>query len=62
MATAARVTIAEAGEILPVGELDPRTVVTPHLYVDTWCERRERRREGQDRRAAPRGAPTPARW
>ena len=35
MATAARVTIAEAGEIVPVGELDPEDVVTPHLYVDT---------------------------
>src|SRR4029079_1998624 len=34
MATAARVTIAEAGEIVPVGELDPEDVVTPHLYVD----------------------------
>ena len=34
MATAAAVTIAEAGEILPVGELEPESVVTPHLYVD----------------------------
>jgi 3-oxoacid CoA-transferase subunit A/3-oxoadipate CoA-transferase alpha subunit len=34
MATAARVTIAEAGEIVPVGELEPEAVVTPHLYVD----------------------------
>jgi 3-oxoacid CoA-transferase A subunit len=34
MATAARVTIAEAGEIVGVGELDPESVVTPHLYVD----------------------------
>ena len=35
MATAAHVTIAEAGEIVPVGEIDPEDVVTPHLYVDT---------------------------
>ena len=35
MATAARVTIAEAGEIVAVGELDPEDVVTPHLYFDT---------------------------
>ena len=28
-------TIAEAGEIVPVGEIDPEDVVTPHLYVDT---------------------------
>jgi len=34
MATAASVTIAEAGEIVAVGELEPESVVTPHLYVD----------------------------
>ena len=34
MATAAGVTIAEAGEIVEVGELEPESVVTPHLYVD----------------------------
>ena len=40
MATAARVTIAEAGEILDVGELDPESIHTPHLYVDMLVERR----------------------
>lgn len=39
MATAARVTIAEAGEILDVGELDPESIHTPHLYVDLLVER-----------------------
>jgi 3-oxoacid CoA-transferase A subunit len=34
MATAAAVTIAEAGEIVPAGTLEPESVVTPHLYVD----------------------------
>lgn len=34
MATAARVTVAEAGEIVPVGGLDPESIATPHLYVD----------------------------
>jgi 3-oxoacid CoA-transferase A subunit len=34
MATAASVTVAEAGEIVDVGELEPESVVTPHLYVD----------------------------
>ena len=34
MATAARVTVAEVGELVPVGELEPESVVTPHLYVD----------------------------
>ena len=34
MATAARVTIAEVGEIVPSGELEPESIHTPHLYVD----------------------------
>ncbi len=34
MATAARIAIAEAGEVVPVGELEPESIVTPHLYVD----------------------------
>jgi 3-oxoacid CoA-transferase subunit A/3-oxoadipate CoA-transferase alpha subunit len=34
MATAARVTIAEVGEIVPTGKLDPESIHTPHLYVD----------------------------
>ncbi len=34
MATAARVTIAEAGEVVPVGEIEPESVMTQHLYVD----------------------------
>jgi 3-oxoadipate CoA-transferase alpha subunit len=34
MATAARLTIAEAGEVVPVGGIEPESVMTPHLYVD----------------------------
>jgi acyl CoA:acetate/3-ketoacid CoA transferase alpha subunit len=34
MATAATITIAEVAEIVPVGELEPESIVTPHLYVD----------------------------
>ncbi len=34
MATAATVTIAEAGEVVPVGGIEPESVMTPHLYVD----------------------------
>ena len=34
MATAASVTIAEVGEIVPVGGIEPESIVTPHLYVD----------------------------
>ncbi len=33
MATAARITIAEVEEIVPVGELDPDTIHTPSIYV-----------------------------
>jgi 3-oxoacid CoA-transferase A subunit len=39
MATAARVTIAEVGELVPVGELEPESIATPHLYVDVVVER-----------------------
>jgi 3-oxoacid CoA-transferase subunit A/3-oxoadipate CoA-transferase alpha subunit len=39
MATAASVTIAEAGEVLEVGELVPESIHTPHLYVDMLVER-----------------------
>jgi 3-oxoacid CoA-transferase A subunit len=34
MATAADVVIAEVGEVVPVGGLEPESVHTPHLYVD----------------------------
>lgn len=40
MATAATITIAEVGEIVPVGELDPESIATPHLYVDHLVARR----------------------
>jgi 3-oxoacid CoA-transferase A subunit len=39
MATAATITIAEAGEIVPVGELEPESIATPHLYVDYLVRR-----------------------
>lgn len=34
MAAAAETTIAEVGELVSVGELDPEVVVTPGIYVD----------------------------
>ena len=34
MATAATTTIAQVGEIVPTGSLDPEAVVTPSIYVD----------------------------
>jgi 3-oxoacid CoA-transferase A subunit len=39
MASAARLVAAEAGEIVAVGELEPESIVTPHLYVDVLVER-----------------------
>ena len=34
MAPAACVTIAEASEVVPVGGIEPESVMTPHLYID----------------------------
>ena len=34
MATAAKTTIVEVDEIVPVGSLDPETIVTPSIFVD----------------------------
>jgi 3-oxoacid CoA-transferase A subunit len=34
IATAGRIVIAEVGEIVDVGQLDPEAVVTPHVLVD----------------------------
>jgi 3-oxoadipate CoA-transferase, alpha subunit len=34
MATAAKTTIVEVSEVVPLGGLDPETVVTPGIYVD----------------------------
>ena len=34
MATAAATTIAQVGEVVPLGDLDPEAVVTPGIYVD----------------------------
>jgi 3-oxoacid CoA-transferase subunit A len=47
MAAAAAVTIAEVEEIVPVGALDPESVVTPGIYVDLLLrgERYEKRIE-----------------
>jgi 3-oxoacid CoA-transferase A subunit len=39
MATAARLVIAEVGELLPVGSITPEDVHTPHLYVDLLVQR-----------------------
>jgi 3-oxoadipate CoA-transferase alpha subunit len=34
MAAAARLTIVEAQQIVPLGTIDPETVVTPGIFVD----------------------------
>jgi acetate CoA/acetoacetate CoA-transferase alpha subunit len=38
MASAAKVTIVEAGELVEIGELDPNTVITPGIFVDYIVE------------------------
>jgi 3-oxoadipate CoA-transferase alpha subunit len=38
MAMAARVTIVEVDRLVPVGELDPEVIVTPHIYVHRIVE------------------------
>ena len=40
MAMAAKYTIVEADEVVPVGSLDPESVITPHIYVDAVIDRR----------------------
>jgi 3-oxoadipate CoA-transferase alpha subunit len=34
MATAASTVVAQVAEIVPIGALDPETVITPSIYVD----------------------------
>jgi acyl CoA:acetate/3-ketoacid CoA transferase alpha subunit len=34
MATAAKIVIVEVDEIVPVGSLDPETIITPSVFVD----------------------------
>jgi 3-oxoadipate CoA-transferase alpha subunit len=38
MATAARTTIVEVDELVPVGQLDPEVIITPHIYVQRIVE------------------------
>lgn len=38
MAMAAKVTIVEVDRLVPVGELDPEVIVTPHIYVTRIVE------------------------
>jgi acyl CoA:acetate/3-ketoacid CoA transferase alpha subunit len=40
MATAATITVAEAGEIVRLGELEPESIATPHLYVEHLVARK----------------------
>jgi 3-oxoadipate CoA-transferase alpha subunit len=40
MATAAETTIVEVDEVVPVGALDPETIVTPSVFVDRIVEAR----------------------
>jgi len=38
MATAAKVTIVEVDHLVPLGQLDPEVIITPHIYVDRIVE------------------------
>lgn len=40
MAMAAKTTIVEVDEIVPVGQLDPEAIITPHVYVHRIVEAR----------------------
>ena len=40
MATAADITIAEAGEIVDAGMLEPESIATPHVYIDYLVAKR----------------------
>jgi len=43
MATAATTTVVQVDEIVPLGSLDPETVVTPGIFVDRVVALGERR-------------------
>jgi 3-oxoadipate CoA-transferase alpha subunit len=45
MATAGKVTIVQAGEILPLGGIDPECVVTPGIFIHGVVEVREPQQE-----------------
>ena len=58
MAAAADYVVAEVEEVVPVGELDPEQVVTPHLYVDAVVLAPRRFRAAQQ--ATPQAGMAPA--
>ena len=39
MAAAAKITIAEVDDVVPLGHLDPELIATPGLYVDRVVKR-----------------------
>ncbi|MEA5454738.1 CoA transferase subunit A [Sinomonas sp. JGH33] len=54
VATAGRVTIAEAEEIVGIGELDPNHIVTPGVYVQHLVRARARVKDIEQRTVRPR--------
>jgi len=50
MATAARSTIVQVSEVVPVGALDPEAVVTPSIFVDRIVKVEARRYTAQEAR------------
>ncbi|CAN5342903.1 CoA transferase subunit A [soil metagenome] len=56
VATAGRVTIAEAEVIVEAGGIDPNVIVTPGVYVDTVVKADERVKDIEQRTVRPRAA------
>ena len=56
VATAAKVTIAEAEVVVDAGELDPNNIVTPGVYVQRLVQARPRIKDIEQRTVRPRPA------
>ncbi|TFD82550.1 CoA transferase subunit A [Cryobacterium fucosi] len=60
VATAGRITVAEAEHIVPPGEIDPNHVVTPGVYVQRLVQATDRTKNIEQRTVRPRPAQMPA--
>ncbi|MFJ4170921.1 CoA transferase subunit A [Paenarthrobacter sp. NPDC089714] len=60
VATAGKVTIAEAEVIVPLGELDPNHIVTPGVYVQRLVQASNRVKDIEQRTVRQRPEPVPA--
>ncbi|MFK0006490.1 CoA transferase subunit A [Paenarthrobacter sp. NPDC090520] len=60
VATAGKVTIAEAEVIVPLGELDPNHIVSPGVYVQRLVQASDRVKDIEQRTVRQRPEPVPA--